>query len=209
MRWLLLISLLLAFPAFAQDQTVQPDADNTNPTDVFTDTCSTACNAADCSANVDELISASDNVHVKSITNNATITFDLETPTSNPSTVADDQTFRIEVSRCDDDAGSCPVRASAGSDPDYDIAVLCNGTLLGAAEIATAVVVTGSDQVDAHTWTFNTTDCAADGSDVEVRIDFGQSGGSPGNRNWPCIDSIDWEVTYAAAASRNRIIVVD
>lgn len=208
MRWLLALLLLVAAPAWAQDQELTPDGEN-NPTDVFADNCTTACNATTCNTDVDEPFASSDDVENKSITNNATILYDFPTPSANPDTGTNQQSIDIEVSRCDDDAG-CTER-TGGTDPTYTVEVYCNGSALTTPQvIQSAVAVTGLDQTATNvTFTFDTTDCAADGSDLQMLYTFGQSSGSPANRNWPCIDVIEWNVTHASGGPTPVLIVVE
>jgi hypothetical protein len=60
-----------------------------------------------------------------------------------------------------------------------------------------------------NTFTFNTTDCAADGSDLQMLYTFTRSGGSAANRNWPCVDTIEWNVTHAAGGAERRVVIID
>ena len=66
LRALLLATLvaLVAGVAGAQDQTLQPDAEN-NPADIFNDACTTTCDSAACDDDVDEGQGAADG-HVTS-----------------------------------------------------------------------------------------------------------------------------------------------
>jgi hypothetical protein len=200
--------LLLAAPAWAQDQTLVPGdsgGDASNETDVFDDACAAACNAVACEAELTDTVGSPDGLHVSSTTDNATILFDFPTPSANPSTTAGAQALHMVVSRCDDDA-SCSER-SGGGDPDFTATLFCNGTTT-ATTVWAAETVTAMDQTKGPaTFTFPGA-CASDGSDFQVQVTFGRSGGSPANRNWPCIDVLEWEVTHAAAGATRRIFSI-
>lgn len=170
-----------------------PDADATNPTDVFNNACATACSTADCRLDIDEdPDAAEDELEVSSKTDNATIRFDFPTPSGDPSTATDGQTFDLTMSRCDDDS-SC-TEGTGGNDPDFNLDVYCNGTL--DVNMFSKSKVTGVDQAFSGTWTFDDVNCAADGSDLQAHFTFGESGGPAASHRWPCIENIEWEVTF-------------
>lgn len=204
--WVLLFSILLTLfgcmIAGAQDQVLQPDGED-NPTDVFTDACTTACNAAACDDDVDEGQGSADGLEVSTTTQNATIQFDFPTPSSAPGEGASAQAFDLVMSRCDDDA-SCTER-TGGTDPAFSAEVRCNGTIITGGTLFSGQAITTTDQLHTGTWTFNTTDCASDGSDVQVFVTLTRAGGGA-NRNYACIEAIDWDVTWAAVAEEMMVI---
>lgn len=191
------ILFLLALPVAAQDETLQPDAEN-NPSTVLNDSCSTACNATTCDDDVDEGQGSADGLEVSTLTNNASIIFDFPNPASNPS---GSQTMDLVMSRCDDDA-SCTER-TAGTDPPFSAWITCNGT--DDTQIFNAQAVTTTDELHQGAFTFPAA-CAADGSDLGVRILLARAGGG-GNRNYSCIEAVDWDVTWASATTPQVIVV--
>ncbi len=195
--FLLLVTLAASFvvPLTAQDQTLQPNAEN-NPGDIFNDACSSPCNTVACDDDVDEGQAGTDNLEVSTTTRDSSITFEFPTPSANPSTAAGAQAMDIVMSRCDDDA-SCSER-SGGADPPFSAWITCNGA--DAVQIFTQDVITSVDQLKTAAFTIPGA-CAADGSNMGVRIQLGRSGGNPSNRNFACIEAVDWDVTHGAGNS--------
>ena len=200
------VLFLLAAPLAAQDQSLGPDGDSGTST-IFEDNCSTGCNTGQCWDDINEAYASSDDVMTRTVTNGATIIYDFPTPSANPSTSTDAQSLDIEVSRCDDDA-SCTER-TGGSDPSFSLAIYCNGSPLTTPQVLfSGQAVTGIDQTHAGTtFTFDTTDCATDGSDLQVFVTYTRSGGSAANRNWACVDVIEWNVTHGAAGGDELMVI--
>ena len=207
----LFAGLLLLFPValFAQDESLAVDGDEEDANwrfDNGVDCLGAACNGAACDDRVDESPQATDNLLVTTVTDGEAIFFDFPTPTNGPSASASDQTFDIAVSECgfDTDTGWCV--ENGGTDPNYDIAILCAGVLK--TTIASAQAVSASNQNDSHAWTFTSDgDCNADGSTVQVRITNHRSGGGPTGRRMVCLEALEWEVTWAATGRRRMLTV--
>jgi hypothetical protein len=204
-RWIAILLLLFPLSAFAQDQVLNPDGDEENAAFRINGggVCSTRCDAFACDTQVDEGHASPDgNIVTQGGAAGQTMFFDFPTPSANPSTSAGAQNFDITVSRCD----SVCDESAGGTDPTYDIAILCNGVLK--TTINTAVTITGLDQNDAtNAWTFTSDgDCPADGSTVQVRFTSGRAGGG-GSRRWACIEAVTWDVTHASAATAQAIVV--
>jgi hypothetical protein len=193
--------LLLAPVAFAQDQLVYPDTDDNDAS--WVNNAGTACNATTCDDDIDEAAASPDNNVLSTITTGDTTLIGFATPSSSPSTAAAAQAFEIVMSRCTE--ATPGVEDAGGTDPTYDLSLYCNGSSV--TTLATGVTVTSLDQADKYTWQL-TGACASDGSDVEAFVTVTRAGGG-GNRRYPCIETIEWEVTYASASTRQRIIHVE
>lgn len=179
----------------AQDASLAPDGDSNNANWTSSSAAST-CNSAACDDDLDESPQSTDNNVVYTSTDGSFIWFDFPTPASSPSTSTNAQTFDIATSECN---GSTE---SLGSGiPTYDISLYCNGSSVSA--IATGQSITALNENDTHPFTFNSGSCASDGSDVQVAISQTCNGGGP-NARCICIESVEWEVTYASG--RNRLL---
>ena len=200
MRYLIVLLLLLPSLALAQDQNLAPTGDY-NDADFRLNDGGTACDTAACETEVDESPASPDGLEVNTGTNNASIIFNMDDPSDNPSGVTDAQTIQIISSRCTE-AG---VETSGGTNPNFDLYVSCGGS--DHQTLVTAQTQSGIDQDNSYNWTFGGS-CAADGTDVEVRFVAHRAGGG-GNRRYPCIEAIEWEVTHAAAGgARRRVWVI-
>jgi predicted CxxxxCH...CXXCH cytochrome family protein len=192
LRPAILLLALLAPASWAQDQSLPPDGEN-NPADVFNDG-RTACNAAACNLDVDEGADAGgDDLDLCTDTQNATILFTFPTPSANPDGAANAQTLDLIMTRTDDD-GTCNDNAGGG-DPDFTVELYCNGSPTGVTPF-NAAIISAVDQDHTATFTFPAA-CAADGSDFEILVTMGRSGGSPANRRWAGIEAVEWEVTHS------------
>lgn len=116
----------------------------------------------------------------------------FSTPTNNPSTATDAQTFAFYTRRCNATAGN--------GAPTITVDYYCNSTQVEAG-VAKDSSTTGSLHTDVYT--HNTGSCAADGSDVEAHIvNTPYTSGSPGGRKSSDFDAIEWRVTWASATRR-------
>jgi hypothetical protein len=193
MRYLAILLLLLAAPLSAQvSENVIPDNDN-NDANWRLDNGGTACSSADCAAEIDESPASPDGLEPNTATNNDAWLISFATP-STCTAPGGTQTFDTVMSRCTTGG----VEAAGGTDPNYDIAISCNGVTQ--ATIASVVTISSVDQRTAHTWAWDT-DCASDGSDVEVLITIRRAGGGD-NRRYPCVEAIEWECEQPAAGGR-------
>lgn len=203
-NWLLraggLFLLLLAAPLAAQDQNLGPDGED-GPVLWFLTDGGTTCNTAACDAEVNELASAPDDAEVNTATNNGVILFDFPTPSADPDSGTDAQTFQVISDRCNA-SGSVQ---SGGTDPNFDLELWCNGSKIGADLVTGQVISDVTNQSNSFTWTL-TGGCASNGSDVQVLWQNHQAGGG-GNRRHSCIDVIEWEVTHASAS--NEFMLID
>ena len=198
-RLLLALLLLLPMGALAQDETLSPDSDEEDST--WLNEAGTACNAVACDDDVDEDSTAPDDNEVRTGTDAAEIFFGFPTPSSNPSTTASAQVFVAVMDRSNAAGSTCA--ATGGSTPTYDIEVYCNGSL--DQVIATAVAIASASQLTNHSWTFSDTNCATDGSDVQVNIQSHEVGAGGGERR-ACIDTLEWEVTHVSVGRSRRFL---
>jgi hypothetical protein len=188
---ILAVALLIAAPAFGQvSENVIPDNDN-NDANWRLDNGGTACNSADCAAEIDEDPASPDGLEPNTDTNNDAWLISFATP-STCTAPSGTQTFDTVMSRC----ATGGVETSGGSDPTYDIALFCGG--VSKATIATAVTITALDQRTAHTWTWDATCTIAN---VEAQITIHRLGGG-GSRRYPCVEAIEWECEQPAASTR-------
>jgi hypothetical protein len=205
-RRLALLLLLLAAPLVAQDQSLAPDdasADTTWQPDNNADCTATDCGTDTCEDHVGTAPPSDDDVVLTTATNNDVMVFDFPTPSANPATTASAQNFDIIMSRCTE---GC-VEAAAGTDPNFDLEMLCSG--VSKTTIFSAQSITTLDERDAtNTWTYTPDgDCDAAGANVQMRITIHRAGGG-GNRRYPCIEEVEWEVTHAVASTRSRAHVI-
>lgn len=117
------------------------------------------------------------------------------TPTNPPSSTTDAQTFRIYARKC----------SAGGADPSVRMDLYCNGVLVESGDEQTVTSETG--QVFSELVTFTAVSCAANGSDVEVRVVGTASGGTPSGRRSVGVDAVEWQVTWAAAGGKKMLIV--
>jgi hypothetical protein len=180
----LALLVLLAAPALAQDQVMEPSA---TPSETNTD-CTTANAHTRNSDNSDATFCDGGN---GSGAESYTLLFDFATPTSSPSTTTDAQQF------------ACRFQKSAtGDNPDVAMNFFCNGSSVESG--ATQSVTSTSPSTFTESFTFSTGSCAANGSDAQLEVNVTRTGGNPSGRR--SVDSIDcdWNVTWAAASSRSR-----
>jgi hypothetical protein len=190
-----LVLLLLALPALAED--VRPDGtQNEAGTDCTTsdahtktdnDTDDSWDTNDDCAD--DSCTAAADTTFVSQIT--------FATPSANPTVVTDDQVMAVRARKCND---------GQGGTPEIRIDSYCAGTLVDTGTSTAIAWNAGEGTVVTEAWTFNTTDCTSDGSDVEVLIFCDAAGGAPGNRVGCDFDAVEWRATVGAAAEEMMII---
>lgn len=186
---LALVVLLLAAPLLAQDQTLEPSGtvSETNgdctTSDAHTRTSdnsdATLCDGGDGSG-----------------AENYNLLMSFDTPSANPSTVTDDQEFQCRAQKS----------STAGNgDPSFTMDLFCGGVLRVAGNSKT---VTSTSPVEfSDLFTFPSADCAADGSDAEIRTDISRAGGTPGGRRSVDMIDCDWDVTHAVAGGARRVIL--
>lgn len=187
MRAPALLILLLAAPALAQDETLEPNATSSETNS----DCTTANAHTRLSDNSDATLCDGGNANSSE---NYLLRLDFPTPLSAPSTVTDDQEFQCRVQKS----------SSGGGTPTVRLDFFCNGVLV---ESGAEQDVTSTSPVEfSELFTFSTGSCASDGSDAQIEVDVSRTGGSPGGRK--SVDSIDcdWDVTHAPAASRRRVL---
>jgi hypothetical protein len=111
------------------------------------------------------------------------------------------------IMTCADDDTTCT--EDCNGSPVFTAEIYCNGAALTTPQIIfSSQGISAPDQDHSTTFTFDTTDCATDGSDLQVSVTLGRSAGAPGSRRWAGIEAVEWEVTHAAAGGR-RVIIVD
>jgi len=188
--------IFVAGAAFAED--VRPDgtlvedgtdcttADAHTKTDNDTDD---AWNASDDCAD-DSCTAAADTTFVSQIT--------FASPSDNPSITAGAQTMAVRARKCDDgQTGTPSIRIDAH----------CNGTLVDTGALTNIAWNSGEGTVVTEAWTFNTTDCATDGSDVEVLIFCDAASGSPGARVGCDFAAVEWRATVGGVAVTRRMVI--
>lgn len=107
------------------------------------------------------------------------------TPTGNPTTGAGLQSFRIYCRRS---------TTTGGNDPDLDIALYENGTLVSTLQTGVAITsLTG--QLVTATWDASLLG-TTDGSLVELYLIGNRSGGGPSARRTVEFDAVEWAVDY-------------
>ena len=198
---LIAVLLLVAVPAFAQDQSLAPTGENNDATvGVGNDTdCSvTFCDAAACDDEVDDDPASPDALELVTDTNNAIIIFTFPTPSANPSTAAGAQNVDVNFTRTLD----C-VESSDGTDPVFSLTLYCSG--VSKLAITTNQAITAEDERDStNTFTYTTDgDCDAAGVNVEIGVTLGKGGGG-GSLRRASLNAIEWEVTHVAAGGRTR-----
>lgn len=193
---------LLAVAARAQDEALAPDGTSandgstscdTNPHLTVDDDPDSPDGNASCSAGVNcDGWCAADNNNT-----NWSMTLTMPTPSSALDTSADAQEIKLYVKNFDEgQSGDPTIRVDI-----YD------GT--GCADIhesgaETTLTDAGFPATYTELWTAAGISAAAD---ICVQIVCTKSGGSPGARNSCDLDAIEWNVTWAAASGRRRVIV--
>ena len=215
MAWRLVLLLLFALPAWAQDQTLIPtgDDDATMSSEGYTDIsdsgCTNECWDSDaCYLHLDEDPSGvGDNAIVASTVENEQGIFTFNTPTSPPSQTALAQTFNLSVSECDD--GSC-VESSGNGEPTVWVYLWCNGVEIVAVLQGGTLENDEEDEYVTIDWTFPGSGggCADDGSDVAIGLNVSTGGGGSNERHI-CYEAVEWEVTWASEGRSRRAIIVD
>ena len=122
------------------------------------------------------------------------------TPVRDLSTATNAIGVRVLVSKCDD----CNVDAGGG-DPNYTMRFLCDDLGLGVT-IASAVTVTGTDQLDSYNFTYkmygpgtssptNGIGCAKDGGEIEIQFTSTTAGAGADERS-VCVEAIELLYEY-------------
>lgn len=113
------------------------------------------------------------------------------TPSASPVVTAGAQVFAMRARKCSTlQSGTPAVRMDA----------YCNGTLVQTGTDQNVSWNGGEGDVVTQAWTFNTTDCASDGSDVEILVHCNAAGGSPSARVRCAFDAIEWRANIQAAS---------
>lgn len=124
-----------------------------------------------------------------------TIRVNMATPLGNPVGTTDAQTFKIYVRKS----------ATGGGDPDVELDLYCNGSLVEAGTAQAVTSTTG--QLITELVTFNSGSCAIDGSDVEILITCSRSGGAPSSRRSCDFDAVEWVSDYSEAGAKRAVII--
>ena len=210
-RLLALLLLLIPSLALAQDQILAPNGED-GPSTVFNNvtgaacSTSTACSSASCELDINEGVAGgADGLKLCTETQNDTIRFSFPTPSSAPNKGTNAQTIEIIMSCTyakDLNQNDCT------GNPTFSVELYCGSSPTAVLPFS-GVAITAVEQNHSTTFTYPAT-CAADGSDLEFQFTLGRSGGSPTNRRWAAIETLDWEVTYVAAAggARRRVWVI-
>lgn len=193
----LILSFFLAAVAWGED--VRPDGTEAEAgTDCTTSTAHTATDN-----DTDDAWNESDDCIDDSCTASADTTFvsniTFASPSLNPTTGAGDQTMAVKSRECSSSqSGAASIR----------IDTYCGTTLVDTGSSQSIDGSSPSGVVLTEAWTFNTTDCAADGSDVEILVFCDAAGGSPSSRVGCDFDAIEWRATVAAPSTRSRAHVI-
>ena len=177
--------LFLAVPLAAQDQTLEPSG-----TVSETNSDCTTSNAHTRTSDNSDATFCDGGTGSPAESYNLLMSF--ATPTSSPSTVTDDQAFLCRAEKSDTTAGN--------GDPTMTMELFCAGV---SVEVGGTHTVTGAVSEFTEAFTFGGS-CTADGSDAEIRVNVVRVGGGPSGRRSIDIMDCDWDVTWAAAASRSR-----
>ena len=177
-----ILTLLLAVSsAFAQDQTLEPDA-----TVSETNSDCTTSNAHTRNSDNSDLTFCDGGIG--SPAESYDLLMGFPTPSDNPSTVTDDQEFQCRVEKSDTTAGN--------GDPTFTMDLFCGGVEIEAG--GTTHTITGAYAEFVETFTFGGA-CTSDGSNVEIRVQVVRQGGSPAGRRSIDVADCDWDVIHAAA----------
>ncbi len=200
----ILIFLLLAAPAFAQDERRAANDENNDATVHVgndTDCTGTTCDSTNCSTEVDDDPASPDALELVTETLNDTIRFDLQDPTSNPSEGANAQTIEVSMTTT---TTSCVESAPTTSNPTYNITTYCNDVAKTGMVSANTVAITGLDQLDTYNFTYAPDgDCDAAGANLQIHLALGRAGGG-GARRHAAVGAVSWDVTWASAVRRRQ-----
>ena len=121
---------------------------------------------------------------------NGSLRVSFPTPTSNPTTGADVQEFRVQLRK----------NATGGGTPTYsaELRETGGGTALQTLATDATIDTTGTGSVVSLTWDASNL-ATADGSAVELLLTFTKGGGGPNERNVE-VGAAEWNVDYSAAA---------
>jgi hypothetical protein len=186
-RWAWIV--LLAAPLVAQDQTLEP----TGTVSETNSDCTTSDAHTRTSDNSD-LTFCDGGTGSGAESYNLLLSFD--TPSSGPSTTTNDQAFQCRVEKSENSAGN--------GDPTFTMELYCNAAQVEAGGSHT---VTGAYAEFTETFTFSDVSCASDGSDVELLVNVVRAGGSPGGRRSIDVADCDWDVTHAAGATEEMMVI--
>lgn len=192
MKRFALLLLLLAAPALAQDQTLEPDG-NVSET-------STDCTGAELTSRLSDNSDATECRGGNGGTSESwTAVMSFPTPTNSPSTTTDAQTFQCRAKKSS---------SGGNGDPSFSMNLFCGGSSVESGASNSTTDSHTSYTEFSETFTFNSGSCASDGSNVEVEINVSHQGGSPSGRRSVDISDCDWDVTWAAGGTARRVIVV-
>jgi hypothetical protein len=211
-RRFLLALLLLASPAWAATESIQPTGENDSASigDGSGTGCATTCDGQNCALLIDEdpdSPSGTKGDSISSVSASSDVQlYTMEDPALNPTTGADEQTIKVAVDITDrDPSTACNDILAGGSAPDYDINLFCNGVDKGA--IVTDQSVTGT-ATNSHTFTYTPdADCDAAGANVQIQFGHDGSAGSAANRRSVRLDALEW-VANTAATGRRRPMTI-
>jgi hypothetical protein len=144
-----------------------------------------------------------DDLDVCTETQDSTIRFSFDPPSSDPATGAGAQTIDLIMSCTDADTDNAE---DCTGNPTFSVELYCGSTPTGTSPFS-ATAITAVDQDHSTTFTYPA-GCATDGSNLEFHFTLGRSGGSPGSRRWAAIEAVEWEVTHATAGPARRVISV-
>lgn len=187
-RSLLLALLLLAAPVFAQDQTLEPSStysENNTDCDITTAYTRTSDNSDA------TMCDGGDGTTAETYT----LVLEFATPTSNPDTTTDAQTFICRAQRSNTD-----------SSPTIRMDLACtDGTVwdTGSDQGVTA----DSPQDYTETFTYDSANCGTSGANAQLSVTVTRTGGSPSGRRSVDTVDCDWDVVWEAAGGRKLMVI--
>lgn len=197
---LIALTLMVALPAFAQDEELGPNDENDSTN--TENEAGTACSSADCHLDVDDDPDSTDGNDVCTNTNNASIRFDLQDPSANPDTGTDAQSIDLVMTTTAAGSNPCPEDAG-GNAPTFSLELYCNDSATGVIPFS-GVTITGIDTSYGADFTFPGA-CNADGSDLQFHFTLGRSSGSAPDRRFAGIEAIEWDVIHATGGRTRRM----
>ena len=199
---LALLLLILAFPSHSEDLPLDDDA-NLSTTRLTACGTGDKCHVNACEDNIDEDVDAAGDDELLNMVQALVfmIAMPFGTPSGNPVQTTDAQRTAVKLVREDGITDACAIQTDGG-DPVITLTALCDGTSI---KVGSATDITANDQIVNLLWTFNTTDCAADGSDVELSLTLARDC-VPSPCRYIGIEAVMWDA--ALASGRNRIFLV-
>jgi hypothetical protein len=207
LHYALAITLLLASPVWGE--LLDPDGENNVST--WHDQGGTTCDSANC---ITDIVDADGDTAIcddSAAAGPTCILLDMETPSANPTTGADDQTVQGTASEHDDGDTTCVHNDGAGN-PSITVEIYCGGTDCAVDAIA-ATAINGDGASFSGTFTFGTTigsctggtACAADGSDLQFNVCSTRGGGTPSGRRWLAVEKFEWDASVSAGGRTRRM----